>query len=101
MGKKFDIKGLFFVIREIGKGYKLPLPEYLEDHGFCLFCLGANVPNQSEYHPISWCCGAFADDLLPPLKICKRFQANKEKIKEFAKSIRPDGTEMMSVFEHA
>lgn len=100
MKKKFDKNGLLFTIREIGKGYKIPLPKFIETHGFCSFCLGANVPDQNEYPDGHWCCAAWCDELLPALKICKIFAADKEKVKEFAKSIRPDGTETRSAYEH-
>ena len=98
--KKFDKNGVLFVIREIGRGYKIPLPKLIETQGFCLFCLGANVPNQAKYPKGYWCCGAFVDDLLPPLKICKYFKADRAQIKEFAKSVRPNGNEARSAYEH-
>lgn len=98
--KKFDKSGVLFAITEIGKGYKIPLPKLIETQGFCLFCLGANVPNQAKYPKGYWCCGEFAEDFLPPLKIREYFKADKAQIKEFAKSIRPDGTETRSVYEH-
>ena len=30
MGKKFDKDGLLFAIREIGKGYNIPLPKFIK-----------------------------------------------------------------------
>lgn len=101
MKKRFDKNGLLFVIREIGKGYKIPLPKFIETDGLCSFCLGANVPNQNEYPDGYWCCGAWCDELLPVFKICKLFKVDKKKVREFTKSIRPDGNETRSVYEHA
>lgn len=97
MKKKFDKDGLLFVIREIGKGYKLPFPQHL---GFCSFCLGANTPNQRVHPKGSWCCGSWCDDLLPPLKICNNFRVDKDEVKRIVKLIRPDGNETMSAYEH-
>ncbi len=94
--KKFDSRGLLFAINEIEKAYKIPLPEMMEKCGLCTVCLGANVPGQQNYPKDGWRCGSWCDHLLPAWKICERFKADRQKIKDLAKSIRPDGTEKAS-----
>ncbi|MCR4323093.1 MAG: hypothetical protein NUV61_03320 [Candidatus Azambacteria bacterium] len=91
MSKKegFDVLGLFFTVNELNRAFAIPLPSGLEHMGFCTFCLGANVPGQVANEKTQWCCGSWVDGLLPLLKICERFQVDKQRVTEVVKQIRP------------
>ena len=95
--KGFDLSGLFFTVNELNKAFEMPLPNGLEDAGFCHFCLGANYSGNVE-QKAQWCCGSWVDGLLPLLKICERFKADKKRVKEIAKRIRPTADSSMSSF---
>ena len=98
MKKEFDWKGLLLAIKEIEKAHKIPLPKEMGDFGFCLVCLGSNVPGQKPFPTRGFCCGAWCDGLLPPWKVCRRFKVDCQKVEVLSKSIRPDGTEKMSSY---
>ena len=100
MEDKFDHEGLTTAIREVGRAYKLPLPETMETVGLCQVCLGANVPDQAHYPANSWRCGSWCDDSLPPFKVCERFQLDRQRLERLVKSIRPDGTECVRLIKH-
>lgn len=89
-GDKFDCDGLLFAIREIEKGYKLPLPAILKQCGLCLVCLGSNVPGQKDYPKEGFRCGSWCDGLLPAWGICERFKVDRQKVDKVVKHIRPD-----------
>ena len=95
--KGFDLEGLFFVINAMNRSFSKPLPKGFERFGFCHFCLGANYPGHSFENQARWCCGAWVDALLPPMKVCEQFQADKERIADSIKSFLPTAKSAMRV----
>ena len=92
MGKEFDIEGLLFAIEAIEEVHVESLPEDMQKFGFCMVCLGFNVPDQDSYPKCSFCCGSIYDGWLPAWGICKRFKVDRERVAALAKRVRPDGS---------
>lgn len=97
--KGFDLEGMFFVVNELNKSFTTPLPKGFERIGFCHFCLGANHPGNTE-KKTQWCCGAWDDLLLPPLKICERFQVDKKRVTNATMKMRLSGKSTIAKYMH-
>lgn len=85
MEKGFDLAGMFFAINKLNRSLAKPSPKGFERLGFCQFCLGANYSGHAMKRA-AWCCGAWVDELLPPLKICEQFQVDQRRVKELQRS---------------
>lgn len=80
---KLEVLAIFI---DICGTQKINLPENvkkdIKEFGFCLLCLGANMPGEKEIPEGGWCCMYWMAKFFPPLKICQSFKLNKQALEE-------------------
>ena len=81
---------MILIIKATGKAHGIQSLKSVEKYGFCLFCLGANVPQPGGHVKGKWCCGSWVDEILPPFKICENFRLDKDVLKRFVDGIQSD-----------